>query len=192
MLDFLSPFRALFLFVSRNKALMVTTSCRWGKAFEPHLNPARPGAHATEPLQRIFEPHLNYSAFGDVRRMSNADEVAPVTSLRSDQPHSHELTMSTTYGIIHAPKLGWERVSPSCCQRARAAVSRVSETDRRSSRSCEPKSRGEARRVGETEPSFVSKDADMTSIRLSARLSGSRVVPREPGSRLCREMRAFC
>ena len=94
------------------------------------------------------------------------------TTLTHDFGHSHfhdHLTMSLTYGIIHALRLGWERVSPSICQRARVGVSRVGEADRISSRSFEPKFwsarnaayGGRFQRVGETEPSFVTKDADM-------------------------------
>ena len=115
----------------------------------------------------------------------------------SGTPELQNYQTMQSYGIIHQLKRRWERVRPSGCQRSRDGASRVSAAGRKSSRSCEPKSRSVAqvpcnwtRRVL---PESRGDGAVLryqrrgyVSIRLSARLSGSRVVPREPGSRLCR------
>ncbi len=105
-----------------------------------------------------------------------------------------------SYGIIGGSKRRWERVSPSGCQRARESVSRVGVAGPKSSRSCKPKSR--AKCLTSLVGAFRESRGDgavlryqrrgYASIRLSARYLGSRVVPREPGSRLCLRRELIC
>ena len=174
--------------------------------FEPHSNHSRA---SNPPLARTgvgdsltcctLVPACPGTRGVDVQQPAPPEAGATLSTLRAFIfPHHvplalKRLTLTLTYGIIHPLKLGWERVGPLRCQRTRDSVSRDSVGGRKSSRSCKPKPecKHASWRVGETEPSFVIKDADMNVSGEAPEFSGSRVVPRELGSRLCHGTRAF-